>query len=191
MTTTREEIQGTIGKRWYRNFRKQHPIIADKCVVKYGVKCRKWVTMDSFKFMYHHTYNELVKAGVAMEVDEEEYLDVKGNVVGEYDDKRLGNKTKYRMLHPRYLLFVDEVGSNTNAEKDKTMNERRICHKDDRPQQVSSSSDYHYTTLPFTNALGESVCCVIIIAGETNSVLDTLGVDYCNMGDNFLNQEII
>ena len=57
------------------------------------------------------------------------------------------------------------------------------------PQQVSSSSDHHYTTLPFTNALGEPVCCVIIIAGETNSVLDTLGIDYCNMGADFLDKE--
>ena len=188
-TKAREEIRGTVGKKWYRNFKKRNPILADKFVVKYGVKRSEWVTMDNFKFMYHHTYAELVKAGVAMEVDAEEYLDGKGNVVGEYDDGRLGNKTKFRMLHPRYLLFVDEVGSNTNAEKDKTNSERRICHRDDRPQQVSSSSDHHYTTLPFTNALGEPVCCVIIIAGETNSVLDTLGIDYCNMGADFLDKE--
>jgi len=139
--------------------------------------------------MYLHTYDELVKAGVAIEVTDEEYLDVHGNVVGEFDETRLGNKTKFCMIHPRYLLFVDEVGSNTNAEKDKINSERSICHRDDRPQQVSSSSNHHYTTLPFTNTLGEPVCCVIIIAGETSSVLDTLGIDYCNMGADFLDQE--
>jgi len=139
--------------------------------------------------MYLHTYDELVKAGVAIEVTDEEYLDVHGNVVGEFDETRLGNKTKFCMIHPRYLLFVDEVGSNTNAEKDKINSERRIFHRDDRPQQVSSSSDHYYTTLPFTNALGEPVCCVINIAGEWNSVLDALGIDYCNMDAEFLDQE--
>jgi len=92
--------------------------------------------MDNFKFMYLHTYDKLAKAGVAIEVDDEEYLDVHGNIVGEFDETRLGNKTKFRMIHPRYLPFLDEVGSNTNAEKYKTNSERRICHRDDRPQKV-------------------------------------------------------
>ena len=37
-TKTRDEIRGTVGKKWYRNFKKSHPIVADKFVVKYGVK---------------------------------------------------------------------------------------------------------------------------------------------------------
>jgi len=96
---------------------------------------------------------ELVKAGVAIKVDDDKYLDMKRNLVGYYDDGRLGNKTKFRMVRPRYPLFVDEVGSNTNAEKYKTNSERRICHRDDRPQQVSSSSDHHNTTLSFKTHL--------------------------------------
>jgi len=133
--------------------------------------------------------NKLVKADLVIEVDDEEYLNVHGNVVDEFDETRLGNKTKFRMMHPNYLLFVNKVGPNTNAEKDNTNSERRICHRDNRSQQVSSSSNPHYTTLPFTNALGEPVYRVIIIAGETNSVLDTLGIDYYDMDADFLDQE--
>ena len=40
-------------------------------------------------------------------------------------------------------MFVDEVGCSTNAEKDKTQKERRICYKKDRPRQIFSSSDIH------------------------------------------------
>ena len=90
--------------------------------------------MDNFRFIYHHINRELTKTGVARRVQEEEYLDVHGNVVSENDDAKLGKKTKYRMVYPRYLFFVDEVGSNTNAEKDKTSKEKRVCHRDDRPQ---------------------------------------------------------
>ena len=145
--------------------------------------------MDNFKFMYCHTYTALLKTGIAIEVDDAKYLDMKGNVVGEFGDERLGNRSRFRMTNPRYFLFIDKAGSNTNAEKDKTNSERRICHRDDRPQQVSSSSDHHCTTLPFTNTLGEPVRYVVILAGETNSDLETLGIDYCNMGPDFLGQE--
>lgn len=115
-TNTREEIRGTVGKKWYRNFRKRHPIIADKYVVKYGVKRSKWVTMDNLKFMYHHTYNynELVKAGIG--VEEEKYVLDGCSVGSEFGDTRLGNITEFQIIHPMYLLFADEVGSNTNAE---------------------------------------------------------------------------
>ena len=78
------------------------------------------------------------------------------------------------------------MSSNTNGEKDNTANEKRLCHTDDRPHQVSSSSDHRYTTLGFTNALGQPVCCCVIIAGETNSILDVLGVDTENLADNYL-----
>ena len=37
-TKARGEIRGTVGKKWYRNFKKRHPILADKYVVKYGVE---------------------------------------------------------------------------------------------------------------------------------------------------------
>ena len=64
-----------------------------------------------------------------------------------HNDKRLGEKTQYKLVHSEYLLFADEVGSNTNGEKDKTTNEKRLCHRDDRLHQVLLSSDRRYTTL--------------------------------------------
>ena len=93
------------------------------------------------------------------------------------------------MLHLRYLHFVDEIGSNTIAETYKTQNERRVCHRDDKPQQVSSPFYHHCTIILFTNALDEHVCCVIIIAGDSNSVHYTLGIDYCNIGKKLLDKE--
>ena len=161
-------------------------MLVAKTVVKFGTKRSEWVTVDNFTFMYDQTYLEFVKAGIVLEMDEETYLDNKGNIVLEYDKKRLGNKTRYKLQHPEYLLFVDKVGSNTNGEKDKTANEKILCHTDDRPHQVSSSSDHRYTTLGFTNALGRPVCCYVIIAGEINSILDVLGVDTENLADNYI-----
>ena len=127
--------------------------------------------------MYQHTHHELVKAGVAEEVEEEEYLYIQSNVGSQNNDSKLGKKTKYRVVHPHYLFFVDEVGSNKNSEKDKSPKEKRFCHCDGRPQQFSSSSDHHYITLPFTNGLGEPVYWCIVITVESNTVLDIMGID--------------
>lgn len=162
-TKTRDDTQCIVGDKLCYNFKKRHPILADKFVVKYGVTRSEWATMENLTFMYNNTYAEVVNAGVVIEVDDEEYLDLKGNVVGEYDDGRLGNKTKFQMVYPMNLLFADKVGCNTNTEKDKTNSERRIYHRDNKAQQVSSSSDHHYTTFPFTNELNEPGCCIIII----------------------------
>ena len=52
---------------------------------------------------------------VIREIAEDEYLDDNGNVVNKFDITKLGNNMRFRMLHPRYLLCVDELGSNTKA----------------------------------------------------------------------------
>ena len=43
--------------------------------------------------MYDKTYSEFVKAGIALEMDNETNFDDKGNIVLEYDEKRLDNRT--------------------------------------------------------------------------------------------------
>ena len=78
------------------------------------------------------------------------------------------------------------MGSNTNGEKDKTTNEKILCHTDDRPHQVSSSSGHCYTTLGFTNSLDQLVCYCVILAGESNTILGVLGVDVNNLADKYL-----
>ena len=59
------------------------------------------------------------------------FYDKAGNIVLEYNDKQFGNKTRYKMKNSEYLLLTDEVGSNTNGDKDKTQHKRRLCHEDD------------------------------------------------------------
>ena len=76
------------------------------------------------------------------------------------------------------------MGSNTNGEKDKTTNEKILCHTDDRSHQVLLSSDHCYTTLGFTNCLGQPVCCCVILVGEMNTILDILGIDVNNIEKN-------
>lgn len=86
----------------------------------------------------------------------------------------------------KQVSHVCRRGRFEHSEKDRTTNEKRLCHADDIPHQVSSSSDHHYTTLGFTDGLGQPVCCCVILAGETNTILNVLGVDMNNLKKHYI-----
>ena len=66
------------------------------------------------------TYKEMVKGGIAEELDEEVWLNKEGHTVAT-EEESFGMKTKYMLKHPGKLLFVDEVGNNTSQAKDGQM----------------------------------------------------------------------
>ena len=68
--------------------------------------------------MYEQVYKEMVAGGIAVESPKKECLNKEGVVVLEEKDA-LGLQTKYNLIRPDRLLFVDEeVGSNTSQTKD-------------------------------------------------------------------------
>ena len=75
----------------------------------------------------------------------------------------LGLQTKYHLIGPDLLLFVNEVGSNTSQTKDdgNVGGELFLCGKGERPQQRSAHKDAHFTVLGFTAVNGNpiDVCC--------------------------------
>jgi len=94
-------------------------------------------------------------------------LNKEGVVVLEEKDA-LGLQTKYNLICPDRLLFVDEVGSNTSQTKDGNVGgELFLCGKGERPQQRSAHKDAHFTVLGFTAANGNPIMCAIIFAAKT------------------------
>jgi len=67
--------------------------------------------------MYEQVYKEMVAGGIAVELPNKEWLNKEGVVVLEEKDA-LGLQTKYNLICPDRLLFVDEVVSNTSQTKD-------------------------------------------------------------------------
>jgi len=77
-----------------------------------------------------------------------------GEVV-ELEKDAVGCKSLYELIHPDWLVFVDEVGSNTSQAKDGNVGgERFLCTKEGRPQNRAATKDEHYTMLGFTAANG-------------------------------------
>jgi hypothetical protein len=51
-------------------------------------------------------------------------------------EQAVGLQSEYELIHPEWLVFVDEVGSNTSQTKDGHVGgETYLCAADGRPQQ--------------------------------------------------------
>ena len=171
MARTRESDQfGTVGKKWWRGFKKRH---ADQIVTRRGEKfaCIRsdWTKMSNIAQMYDIIYDEMLDAGVAAFRETPVFTDRHGNVVNE--DQRFGRIQNIRMKHADYVLFADESGCNTDQKKDGHIaGTLRVVEKGTVPQTLCSTNDHRFTILPFTSASGEVVCCVIIFQSATNEV---------------------
>jgi hypothetical protein len=117
--------------------------------------------------MYLEIYKNLHSAGIACEHPEALWRDKNGDVVEE-KEQAFGCKSKYEVVHPDHLIFVDEVGSNTSQTKDGQVGgETYLCAVDGRPQNRAATKDAHFTVLGFTAASGEPLLCAIVFAAKT------------------------
>ncbi len=96
-----------------------------------------------------------------------EWLNKEGVVVLEEKDA-LGLQTKYNLICPDRMLFVEKVGSNTSQTKDGNVGgELFLCGEGEQPQQRSAHKDAHFTILGFTAANGNPIMCAIIFGSIT------------------------
>lgn len=106
-----------LGKSWYNGFVKRHSdlIKSGKSKVK-DSKRQTWCTIEHFTEMYACAYGAMAEAGVAEILAEEAFFDSEGNETTK--ENAVGLPTKFKLTHPEWVLFVDEVGSNTNQKED-------------------------------------------------------------------------
>ena len=167
-----------LGMGYWRGFMKRNKdLVTAKHGVKFESKRADWCTYNNFEAMYEQVYKEMVAGGIAVEFPNKEWLNKEGVVVLEEKDA-LGLQTKYNLIRPDRLLFVDEVGSNTSQTKDGNVGgELFLCGKGERPQQRSAHKDAHFTVLGFTAANGNPIMCAIIFAAKTLEDEWVLGLD--------------
>ena len=73
-------------------------------------------------------------------------------------EEALGMKVMHRVKHPEYMLFVDEVGNNTNMKDDEKVGGKRLLkEKRQKANITAANSDARLTFLEFTAATGEPV----------------------------------
>ena len=172
----RGENEGKLGNHYWVNFKKRHPEINSKKAVRFDSKRDDWCTYENFEKMYNGVYKAMVDARVAIELEEEVFVKVDGTIT-ENEEESYGRKTKFLLTQPKYCLYVDEVGCNTSQKSDGNVGGQKfVVGANQRALIRVSHQDCHFTVLGFTNALGEAVCCVIILAGSEVRAKDVMGL---------------
>jgi len=167
-----------LGPGYWRGFlRRNKHLIAAKKAVKFDTKRAEWCTYSNLEEMYNEIYSHLVTSGLAVKHDEAVWRNAAGEVVLCEEDA-CGMKSCFELIHPEWLVFVDEVGSNTSQAKDGAVGgQTYLCTKDGRPQQRAATKDCHFTILGFTAASGDPIMCAIIFAAKTMKSEWVLGFD--------------
>jgi hypothetical protein len=96
--------------------RRNNHLIRAKKAVKFDNKWARWCNYLNMHEMYEEIYKNLCTNGLAAAYPEPLLRNEKGEVVEE-EEKAFGMKSKYELIHPDWLLFKDEVRSNTSQSK--------------------------------------------------------------------------
>lgn len=172
---------GRIDYGWWIGFmrRFEHRLVT-KRGERFEANRSDWSKEVYIKQMYDVIYDNMLEARIAIALDDPVYMDQHGNVVDENDPSRLGMQCDIKILYPEYLLFADETGCNTSQKKDGHYGGRKLVgERGTTPKTIASSTDKHFTVLGFTAASGDPVLCVVIFAGDRNTMPGnwTAGID--------------
>ena len=94
------------------------------------------------------------EARILEDLDEFVWMNREGEIVMS-EEEALGMNVTHRVNHPEYMLFVDEVGNNTNMKDDgKVGGKRFLKEKCQKANITAATSSAHFTVLGFTAATG-------------------------------------
>ncbi len=106
-----------LGKGWYRGFWKRNKhLLEKKKGQKFAKEHSKWSIYQNFVQMYDECYKGMEKAGVATRLDEPIWVD--SDQVEANKENSARRMAAHRLIHPDYVIFMDECGSNTSQEGD-------------------------------------------------------------------------
>lgn len=101
-------------------------------------------------------------SGVLEELEKEEYQDKFGNAMDK--ENTLGLSVKYKVKHPEYILFVDEVGNNTCMNDNGQVGGSFLVNGKEELVKIAASN-------------GEPLLCALFFASETITAEEKLGFD--------------
>ena len=170
-----------LGNTWYNSFmnRNNHVINSGRGRRQHTAR-KVWTTFDNIDDMYELMYKHMIDARIAEHLPEEEgyWVDEHGNKV-EKEEDAAGHKCTAKLIHPEYLLFGDEVGTDTAQDKDGHIGGQTYLSVGDRQINLESSkATNRFTVIGLTAATGDPVMCIVIIAGKELTLHDALGYDH-------------
>ena len=127
-----------------------------------------WTKLPFIVQMYDIIYVDMVDARVAVSIEE-----VFTNKTGEIFSKgeKYGRVKEIKIMHPKYICFMDKAGCNTSKNKyGQNADKRKIVGVDNVPRSECNSSDHRFTLPPLTASRGEVITCVVILQSKQKEV---------------------
>jgi len=176
----KREPTGILSKTYWKLFMRRHKhAIESKRGGRIASNRAEWVTYENIKMMYDLIYSQMIEAGIAVSLPEDEWYWV--NNLGlrvDNEEESSGLKVKIKLTHPEWLLFGDEVGNEMNQKDDKNVEGRKyLVKKNSLPKLTGSNVDARFTAIGLTAASGDPVMCVIIFAAEELTFSQQMGHD--------------
>ena len=170
-----------FGAGWFHGFKNRNKdTLSSSQGTQMHLTCQDWTTYTNIKTMYELVYEQMAEAGIARHLPEEEqyWVDTASAIV-DSEEKAAGLKCTIKLEHPQWLLFGDEVGTNTAQDGDGHIGgQTYITFRGQHVKLNSSKSTGRFTVMGLTAATGEPDMCVVIMAAQEVGIAEALGFDH-------------
>ncbi len=122
---------------WKVFFKINQYLIETKKNERFKTKRSEWCAYHNMIEMYNEVYSHLVEAGHTVKNPEPAWRDGNGDAVVE-EWLAFGQKSPFELIHPDWVSFVDEMGSNTSQTKDGQVGGRNFCVEGRAPAEKVS-----------------------------------------------------
>ena len=96
------------------------------------------------------------------------------------EEEASGHHIKHRLSHTQYVMFEYEVGTDTKQMDDGNNGGRSYISKNVmRTNLLSSKASGHFTFMGLTDATGDPLLCICILASQSLIVTYVKVFDYC------------
>jgi hypothetical protein len=135
---------------------------------------------NNIEQMYELVYKQIVEAGIGHHLPEDQHywVDKAGKVV-DTGEQAAGKKCTIELTYPEWLLFGDEVETDTAQDGDGHIGGQTYLSYGGRKIELTSSkASGRFTLMGLTAASGDPVMCIVIMAGKELGIAEALGYDH-------------
>ena len=170
---------GSVGAKYWQGFmlRNKHLLVSVRGQ-KYELNRQNWTAYANFSHMLQHTFEEMVKAGVAKKLDVPVWRNKYGNDCE--ISEAFGCKMTHDLCHPDLCFVGDEVGGNINMTGDRHVGGQKfLTAKGTVPYKKVLATEKRFTMIGLTALDGSPVMCILIIKGSPtrNNINIETGID--------------
>jgi len=166
-----------VGSKWWKGYCARNPHVCSQTGRKFAKNRAEAVLFDYFVKMYIQFDNAVIQSGNGKRFERPVHMDRNGRIVEDEKDG-YGRPVQVDVFRPENVFVMDECGDNTHGKDDgNRAGEKKVVPRGAIPAEVVSTKNSHFSILPVSNLLAETVLVTVIFKGERLSPAWALGCD--------------